>query len=65
MTSSNVTLRVCEMADLEAVLALWERSTIGSVTATASPLRARLERDRELFLLAWDGEQLVGSLIGG
>jgi len=51
---------------VEQVLELWRRAAAEpSVTDAADALRQRLERDRDLFLLAWDRGRLVGTLIGG
>ena len=51
---------------MEQVLELWRRAAAEpSVTDAADTLRQRLERDRDLFLLAWDRGRLVGTLIGG
>ena len=51
---------------MERVLELWRRAAAEpSVTEAADALRQRLERDRDLFLLAWDRGRLVGTLIGG
>lgn len=48
------------------MLALWQRAeAIPRPTDRPDALLRRLERDRELFVLAWDGDRLVGSLIGG
>jgi ribosomal protein S18 acetylase RimI-like enzyme len=61
-----VTLRPCRNEDVEAVLALWQRAeALPRPTDRPDALLRRLTRDRELFVLAWDGERLVGSLMGG
>jgi ribosomal protein S18 acetylase RimI-like enzyme len=61
-----VEIRPCRVADIPRVLALWKTSAAGpSVSDTEAALRRRLRRDRHLFLLAWDGDHLVGSLMGG
>jgi ribosomal protein S18 acetylase RimI-like enzyme len=52
--------------DVAAVLALWKRADAkGSLPDNAAGLRRRLARDRRLFILAWDGERLVGTVIAG
>ena len=62
----RVTLRPCRDEDVDAVLALWRRAeAVPRPTDRQDALLRRLERDRELFVLAWDGERLVGSLMGG
>jgi ribosomal protein S18 acetylase RimI-like enzyme len=61
-----VTLRPCRDGDVEAVLALWQRAeAVPRPTDRADAVLLRLQRDRELFVLAWDGDRLVGSLMGG
>src|SRR5437879_12587970 len=62
----RILLRPCRARDGERVVALWRRAAAEpSVTDAADALRQRLERDRDLFLLAWDRGRLVGTLIGG
>src|SRR3989442_3586927 len=62
----RILLRPCRARDVEQVLELWRRAAAEpSVTDNADALRQRLERDRDLFLLAWDRGRLVGTLIGG
>src|SRR5947208_14875897 len=59
-------LRACRDEDITAVLALWQRAeAVPRPTDRPDALLRRLQRDRELFMLAWDGERLVGSLMGG
>jgi ribosomal protein S18 acetylase RimI-like enzyme len=63
---NNLELRGCRISDIEAVLGLWRRSGVVPLpTDRADALRRRLERDRQLFILAWAGPTLVGSLMGG
>ena len=63
---STVDLRPCRAEDVDAVLALWQRAdAVPRPTDRPDALHRRLERDRELFILAWDGDRLVGSLMGG
>ncbi|MCH7621223.1 MAG: GNAT family N-acetyltransferase [Chloroflexi bacterium] len=48
------------------VLALWVRAeTEPSPTDTPSALRKRMERDPALFVVATDGSEVIGSLMGG
>jgi ribosomal protein S18 acetylase RimI-like enzyme len=62
----TITLRPCRDEDITAVLALWQRAeAVPRPTDRPDALLRRLERDRELFVLAWDGDRLVGSLMGG
>lgn len=65
MVRDGMELRPCRDEDIEAVLSLWARSTVPGGTDSAEAVALRLERDRELFILAWDGLKLVGSVIGG
>jgi ribosomal protein S18 acetylase RimI-like enzyme len=63
---TDVELRACRLEDIEAVLGLWRRAGVVPLsTDRVDALRRRLERDPELFVLAWDGPMLVGSLMGG
>jgi len=63
---ASIALRPCRPEDVEAVLALWQRAeAIPRPTDHPAALHRRLVRDPELFLLAWDGSRLVGSLMGG
>jgi ribosomal protein S18 acetylase RimI-like enzyme len=64
--TAQVRIRPCQIRDVAAVLALWKRAAAApSVTDRPAALRGRLRRDRALFLLAWDGSRLVGTIIGG
>ena len=64
--SDRLQLKSCRARDVGAVLALWKRAEAkGSLPDRPAALRRRLARDRELFILAWDGERLVGTVIGG
>jgi ribosomal protein S18 acetylase RimI-like enzyme len=63
---STVELRPCHPEDVDAVLALWRRAdAVPRPTDRPDALHRRLERDPELFILAWDSDRLVGSLMGG
>ena len=65
-TMSEIDLRPCRPADVDAVLALWQRAeAVPRPTDRPDALLRRLERDPDLFILAWDGDRLVGSLMGG
>ena len=62
----SIVIRACEEGDIDAVLALWGSSAApGSFYNSAEGVALRLTRDRELFVLAVDGDQIVGSLMGG
>ena len=59
-------LRSCRAEDAETVLALWKvAAAAGSLADTIDGLLKRLERDRDLFVVAEDDGRLVGTLIGG
>ena len=61
-----ITVRPCAEADVEAVLALWARAAAPhSKPDTPEGVLVRLRRDRELFLIAFDGDAIVGSLMAG
>jgi ribosomal protein S18 acetylase RimI-like enzyme len=61
-----ITLRPCAESDIDAVLALWRAAgAVPRPTDHRGALLLRLQRDRPLFQLAWDGPVLVGSLLGG
>jgi ribosomal protein S18 acetylase RimI-like enzyme len=63
---STIELRACRPEDVDAVLALWQRAeAVPRPTDRPDALTRRLQRDRELFVLAWAGDRLVGSLMGG
>jgi ribosomal protein S18 acetylase RimI-like enzyme len=63
---TEIELRPCRVADIDAVLGLWRRAgVVPLATDRPDALHRRLERDPDLFMLAWDGPTLVGSLMGG
>jgi len=63
------TIREFEFAsDWESVLDLWSHAGPGiqlSVSDQPQEIRKKLERDPDLFLVAQDGGQLVGTVLGG
>ncbi len=59
-----ISYRACRPQDIDRVLELWKIGAPGGSTNNAAALETRLIRDRELFLLAWEGDALVGTLIG-
>jgi ribosomal protein S18 acetylase RimI-like enzyme len=62
----NITIRAARLIDCDGLLELWKRAGIRSnVTNEKKMLRVRLARDRDLFLVAWHGRRIVGSLIAG
>ena len=60
-----ITIRACKTTDSPAVLKFWRASTGPGVTDTPAGVRRRLARDGDLFLLAVEEKQIVGSVIGG
>jgi ribosomal protein S18 acetylase RimI-like enzyme len=63
--TDDIQLRTCTQADIPRVLALWERAaTTHGFPDTAAAVAVRLQRDPELFVLAIDGQRIVGSLMG-
>ena len=66
MIPAGVTIRPCNPEDVERVLELWRvAGAAGSLPDTADVILTRLERDRDLFVLAEAGGRLIGTLIGG
>ncbi len=66
MSGGEVEIRPCGADDIDAVLELWRLAdTVPRPTDHRAGLELRLQRDRELFLLALDGGRVVGSLMGG
>lgn len=62
----NITIRAARPADGNALLELWKRAGIRSnVTDEKRMVRVRLAQDRDLFLVAWHGRRMVGSLVAG
>ena len=62
----NITIRAARPADCSGLLELWKRAGIRSnVTNEKTMLQVRLAKDRDLFLVAWHGPRMVGSLIAG
>jgi ribosomal protein S18 acetylase RimI-like enzyme len=61
-----IVLRECAAADVDAVLALWQRAdAVPRPTDRPDALLKRIAYGDSLFLVATAGEQIVGSLIGG
>ena len=61
----QIEIRPCREGDIEEVLALWVRAdAVPRPTDHPEALAKRLERDEELFVVAYDGPKIVGSLMG-
>jgi ribosomal protein S18 acetylase RimI-like enzyme len=66
ITDDAIQLRPCRVEDIDALLALWrDANAVPRPTDHRAAIALRLERDAELFQLAWDGPRLVSSLLGG
>ena len=66
MTDQPVHYRTVEPRDVDSVLQLWSQpGGVAGSTDTVEALQLRLERDQDLFALAFSGDQLIGTLIGG
>ena len=59
-----ISYRACRPEDIDRVLELWRIGASGGSTNTVAALETRLIRDRELSLLAWEGDALAGALTG-
>ena len=63
---SDIVIRQCTARDIPRVLDLWSRGAAEApMPDTADAVRNRLRRDREFFLLACDGPEVVGSIMAG
>jgi ribosomal protein S18 acetylase RimI-like enzyme len=66
MIDQTIRLAPCRLDDIGAVLELWDLAHIIPLAGdSVGALRLRLERDADLFLLAWSGDIVVGTLMGG
>ena len=66
MIDQSIRLAPCRLEDIGAVLELWDLAHIIPLAGdSVGALKLRLERDADLFLLAWSGDILVGTLMGG
>ena len=63
--AASIGLRECRDEDVRAVLALWRRAeAVPRPTDRPDALRRRIQHDDGLFLVAVEGDRIVGSLIG-
>jgi ribosomal protein S18 acetylase RimI-like enzyme len=61
-----IAIRTCRIEECAAVLALWERAgAIPSPTDTLEELQRLVRTHGDGFLVAIDGDAVVGSVIGG
>lgn len=63
---TRVCFRPCRAKDVAEVIKFWnEFGAAHSLKDEPAAVRRRLKRDRRLFVLAWDGGQLVGTIMAG
>ena len=62
----RVRFRPCRVKDVAEVIRFWnEFGAAHSLKDESAAVRRRLKRDRRLFVLAWDGVRLVGTIMAG
>ncbi len=61
---SNIQYRACTKDDVDTVLKFWDSATHGGSINTREAIFIFLDLHPDLLLLAWDGDRLVGSVIG-
>jgi ribosomal protein S18 acetylase RimI-like enzyme len=65
-TLERVCFRPCRVKDVAEVIRFWNKfGAVHSLKDEPAAVRRRLERDRRLFVLAWDGGRLVGTIMAG
>ena len=63
---ARIRFRPCRVKDVTEVIGFWnEFGAAHSLKDEPAAVRRRLKRDRRLFLLAWDGGRLVGTIMAG
>jgi ribosomal protein S18 acetylase RimI-like enzyme len=63
---ARIRFRPCRLKDVAEVIRFWDRfGAAHSLKDEPAAVRRRLKRDRRLFLLAWDGGRLVGTIMAG
>ena len=63
---TEFTIREARPGEEDAILSLWKETSSGpSITDTPEHLRMVTQKAPDLFLLAEEGDRLVGSIIGG
>jgi ribosomal protein S18 acetylase RimI-like enzyme len=66
--SEMITIREFRVEDYDTVFALWQNSGPGvgiSRSDTREEIAKKLQRDPDLFLVAVDGDKIIGTVIGG
>ena len=61
---SNLNYRTCSPDDIDTVLAFWNTVTLGGSTNTREAIKTYLDHDAELFITVWDGDVLIGTVMG-
>jgi len=61
---SNLRYRTCSPEDIDSVLAFWNTATLGGSTNTREAIETFLDHDAELFVTVWDGDALIGTVMG-
>ena len=63
---ARVRFRPCRVKDVAEVMKFWNQfGAAHSLKDEPAAVRRRLKRDRRLFVLAWDGRRLVGTIMAG
>ena len=62
---STIRYRACNPDDIDDVLEFWDSATHAGSTNTREAILTFLDLHPDLFILAWDGGLLVGTVIGG
>jgi ribosomal protein S18 acetylase RimI-like enzyme len=63
---ARIRFRPCRVKDVAEVIRFWNQfGAAHSLKDESAAVRRRLKRDRGLFVLAWDGGRLVGTIMAG
>gem|GEM_PF-174567 len=64
--TEGIQLREFRLTDYEQVAALWRKACLAPRPSDSkAEVAKKLARDPDLFLVAWEGDRLIGSVIGG
>lgn len=61
---STIRYSTCTPDDIDIVLEFWNSATHGGSTNTREAIHTFLGLDAELFILAWNDDVLVGTVLG-
>jgi ribosomal protein S18 acetylase RimI-like enzyme len=64
----TIRLREFDLTDYDAVFTIWQNAGPGigiGRSDTRAEIEKKLQRDPDLFLVAQDGNQIIGTVIGG